>query len=90
MDDDSLHKAKWLTAIIRIADGLDSGKSQIIDDLKITINPDVIFIRVHSEHDCELEMYSARRKRHLLEEISGRDVVIEKALSSQVPQSVQD
>lgn len=87
MNETLFNAAQWLTAIVRIADGADAGKSGAVTSLKISVNPDVIFIRCVTDQDCELEMYSARRKRHFLESISGRDVIIEQALSAR---GVQD
>lgn len=86
MDDLELQKAKWLSAIIRIADGADAGKSRSIETLNVTVHPDVIFIRCSTKTDSELELYSARRKRDLLEEVSGRDVVIEPLIQQHQPQ----
>ncbi len=80
LSDEELEVANWLVAILRIADGADAGKSKAIDTIKISINPDVLFLRVISDLDCELELYSARRKRHLLEKVSNRDVIIELAV----------
>ena len=72
--------ARWLTGILRIADGADAGKSNLISQIELTVNPDVIFMRFISEEDCELELYSTRQKRALLEVISGRDIIIEQKL----------
>jgi exopolyphosphatase/guanosine-5'-triphosphate,3'-diphosphate pyrophosphatase len=84
MSDSELNIATWLTAILRVADGADSGKSSVVDDIIVSVNPDVVFLRVKTHQDSELEMYSARRKRQLLEVISGRDVVIELAHQPEV------
>jgi|GEM_PF-240531 len=81
LNESELISAKWLTAILRVADGADAGKSGAIEDMQMAINPDVIFIRFSSKFDCELELYSARRKRHLLELVSNRDVVIEQTIT---------
>ena len=88
MTEKDFERALWLTAILRVADGADAGKSSAIDSISISVKPDVIFIRCRSSKDCELEMYSARRKRALLEEVSKRDVVIELDLSESL--RVQD
>lgn len=79
LNERDLITAKWLTAILRIADGADAGKSGAVSKINVTINPDVVFLRFFCETDCELELYSARRKRHLFEQISQRDLVIEPA-----------
>jgi exopolyphosphatase/guanosine-5'-triphosphate,3'-diphosphate pyrophosphatase len=83
MTNDQFERAIWLAAILRIADGADAGKSGSIESLNVVVKPDLIFIRCHTKNDCELEMYSARRKRKLLETISNKDVVIEQDLSTQ-------
>jgi exopolyphosphatase/guanosine-5'-triphosphate,3'-diphosphate pyrophosphatase len=76
LDESDLQKVKWLTAILRIADGMDSGKTNSVQKLKISIKPDVIYFYLQSKSDLELEIYSSRRKRLLLEEMTQRDIVI--------------
>ncbi len=76
LNDKDLEKAKWLIAILRIADGADAGKSNLVENIKISIKPDVIYIYLFSKFDLELEVYSTRRKRLLLEELSNRDVIV--------------
>ena len=77
LDEAQLQKAQWLTAIFRVADGADSSKRQLVKSISASVKPDTIFIKLESNDDIELEIYSARRKRVLLENISGRDVVIQ-------------
>lgn len=79
LSDDDFHRTQWLCAILRIADGADSGKAQNVSSISASIKPDVVFLRFSSTDDCELELYSARRKRALLESMIDRDVVIEQA-----------
>lgn len=83
------HKVSWLSALLRIADGADSSKRQLVNAAKLSIKPDAIFIKLVSDKDIELEIYSARRKRLLLEKISGKDVVIQQEFSGQA-QKVQE
>lgn len=76
LDNEDLEKVNWLVAILRIADAADHGKTEAVEKINITINPDVIYIYLVSKQDIELELYSARRRRLLLEQLSGRDVII--------------
>lgn len=83
LSEQDFSRASWLAAIVRIADGADAGKSLAVSHISISVKPDVIYLRFSSHRDCELELYSARRKRTLLEMVSDRDVIIQQEHSDQ-------
>lgn len=76
LDNDDLEKVNWLVAILRIADAADHGKTEAVEKINVSIKPDVIYIYLLSKQDVELELYSVRRRRLMLEQLTGRDVII--------------
>jgi len=71
VDTDRLRR---MTAILRIADGLDRGRSAAVEHIDVRVGPSLVVIEVHTEHDAELELWGARRKRELFEKVFGRDL----------------
>jgi exopolyphosphatase/guanosine-5'-triphosphate,3'-diphosphate pyrophosphatase len=67
-------RVRWLSALLRIADGLDRGYTQRVRSVRCRVNDKSIEIVVSATGDPELEVWGARRKRDLLEELSGRKV----------------
>ena len=72
-DDERLRK---LTALLRIADGLDRSRSQAVDDIDVRVNPSLVMIRLTRNRDAELEQWGARRKRELFEKVFNRELEI--------------
>ena len=69
VDDDKLRR---LCALLRLADGLDRGRASVIDDIDVRVGPSLVVVRVGAHHDAELELWGARRKRDLAEEVFDR------------------
>jgi exopolyphosphatase/guanosine-5'-triphosphate,3'-diphosphate pyrophosphatase len=63
-----------LAAILRVADGLDRGHRRHVRSIKVTRRPKGLLIDVNAEQGSELEVWSARQKADLLEEVSGGEV----------------
>ena len=63
-----------LTALLRIADGLDRSRSGIVEHVEVRIGPSLVVLRVRADDDCELELWGARRKRGLFEKVFERDL----------------
>ncbi|MDP4219280.1 MAG: Ppx/GppA phosphatase family protein [Bacteroidota bacterium] len=67
-----------LSAIIRIAEGLDRGNISIIRSVDCRINRNSVEIRLkpkkNAPRDLELEIWGAERKKMLFEEVYGRQV----------------
>lgn len=74
LDRYALQKCKILTGLLRIADGLDRSRHQIVTDIQVSSNPSLILFRLSTRLDPELEIWGARRKRGVLEAALGRDV----------------
>ncbi len=71
---DDRSRVRRMAAILRIADGLDRGRRQVVDDIKARITSDLVLIRLTVHDDAELELWGGRRKRELFERAFGRDV----------------
>ncbi len=69
-------RLRKLAAILRIADGLDRGRSQAVIGLDVRVNPSLVLVRIASDRDVELEQWGARRKRELFEKVFGRELEV--------------
>jgi exopolyphosphatase/guanosine-5'-triphosphate,3'-diphosphate pyrophosphatase len=67
-------KVRVLAAILRVADGLDRGYVQRVRSVrcKVTDKSVELALSVAPTHDPEIEIWGARRKRDLFEEVFGR------------------
>lgn len=63
-----------LTALLRIADGLDRSRSSAVKHVDVRVGPSLAVVRITTSDDCELELWGARRKRELFENVFGRDL----------------
>ncbi|MBN1900105.1 HD domain-containing protein [Candidatus Sumerlaeota bacterium] len=66
-----------LSAILRLADGLDRSHNDIVKDLECIIQSGVITIRLKTRGEYSLERYGGEKKKPLLEDVFGRKVVFE-------------
>lgn len=76
LDKGNKARVKKLSAILRIADGLDRSHYQNVRSLEIEKGKDVITIRVNTEADPQLEIWGALRKNALFEEVTGKKLII--------------
>jgi exopolyphosphatase/guanosine-5'-triphosphate,3'-diphosphate pyrophosphatase len=67
---------RWLSAILRIAEGLDRSHYQLIESLRILKREHTVSIVVHAVRDAQLELWAAARRVTPLEELLGADVRI--------------
>jgi len=74
LDRYAIQKCRILTGFLRIADGLDRSRHQIVTNVAVSSNPSLILFRLTTRLDPELEIWGARRKRGVLEGTLGRDV----------------
>jgi exopolyphosphatase/guanosine-5'-triphosphate,3'-diphosphate pyrophosphatase len=65
-------KVSKLAAILRIADSLDRTHANLVRAVRCTLNPKTIELRLEADDDPELELWAARRKGDLFEELFGR------------------
>jgi exopolyphosphatase/guanosine-5'-triphosphate,3'-diphosphate pyrophosphatase len=75
--DDLKLKVRVLGGILRVADGLDRSHFQNVQRMDVAVADDQITLWIQPETDPELEIWGAMRKRHLFEEMMGRNLVIE-------------
>lgn len=76
LDKQNRERVKKLSAILRVADGLDRSHYQNVRSMKIENGKDTITIRIQTETDPQLEIWGALRKNALIEEVTGKKVVI--------------
>jgi exopolyphosphatase/guanosine-5'-triphosphate,3'-diphosphate pyrophosphatase len=65
-------RVRYLAAILRIADALDRTHARLVRAVRCAISPRTVEVRVDADGDPELELWAARRKGDLFEELCGR------------------
>lgn len=66
-------KVRTLAAILRVADGLDRTCRRLVGGIRCRIEPrEIELVLSAREEDLELELWSARRKGDLMQEVFGR------------------
>src|SRR5207248_7699890 len=63
-----------LSAILRVADGLDRGHQRHVRSLRVLRRGKYLHVQVAADKGSELEVWSARQKADLLEEVCGGEV----------------
>ncbi|MEJ7615922.1 MAG: Ppx/GppA phosphatase family protein [Pyrinomonadaceae bacterium] len=61
-----------LSAILRVADGLDRGHESSVKDLKVASDNQDTRLELYAAHDCEKEIWNARQKSELFEQVFKR------------------
>jgi exopolyphosphatase/guanosine-5'-triphosphate,3'-diphosphate pyrophosphatase len=69
-------RLRKLTALLRVADGLDRSRSQAVEAIDVRVGPSLVMIRIASDRDTELEQWGARRKRELFEKLFQRELEV--------------
>lgn len=75
LDDAARERVTRLTALLRIADGLDRGHDDAVEGLDITVTDAEVVVDVEGR-DTDLERWGARRKRGLFEKCFGLPLVV--------------
>lgn len=70
-------RVRLLTAILRLADGLDRTHAQAVGDVTVRRSKGTVLLGVRAECDPRVEIWDAGRKSELFEEVYGRPVRIE-------------
>lgn len=65
-----------LSALLRIADALDRGHSQHIQDFDIELSRDTVFLRSKGTHDITLERIALEEKADMFEDIFGYKLIM--------------
>lgn len=69
-------KVKKLSALLRIADGLDRSHYQNVEDLEIDNKEEKVILHITTMGDPELEIWGATRKSKLFEKVTGKKLEI--------------
>ena len=71
-----LRRVSYLAAILRIADALDCTHARLVRSVRCSISPRTVEMRVDADGDPELELWAARRKGDLFEELCGAQAAL--------------
>jgi exopolyphosphatase / guanosine-5'-triphosphate,3'-diphosphate pyrophosphatase len=74
LPDDVKNRIRKLSGIIRVADGLDRSHYQNVLEVEIDENDDRIELRLTSQEEPQLEIWGAKRKSELFEEVTGKKI----------------
>ena len=72
MDENERQAVRVLTALLQVADGLDRAHAGAVEDLEAEIDDERVALSVLASTDADLELWGARRKRSLFEQVTGR------------------
>jgi exopolyphosphatase/guanosine-5'-triphosphate,3'-diphosphate pyrophosphatase len=68
LDEGRRSRVAQLTALLRLADGLDRSHTGVVDGVDVELRgEDRVMLHVHASGDIELELWGLRRKRELFE-----------------------
>ncbi len=61
-----------LAALLRVADGLDRGRTAAVGDIKVVADDSRVRVHVGSDNDIDVDLWGGRRKRELFERLFDR------------------
>ncbi len=67
---------EWLSAILRVAEGLDRSHYQLVRALRVSRREKRVSLYVHARRDAQLELWAARRRTKELERLLEAEVRI--------------
>ncbi|NUN47824.1 MAG: Ppx/GppA family phosphatase [Candidatus Brocadiae bacterium] len=67
-------KVQVLSAILRIADGLDRSHAALVDDLRCVSDGGDILLEIQANADLDLELYTAGRRADVFREVFRKDI----------------
>lgn len=70
-------RIKKLSGILRVADGLDRSHYQNVQELNLEVTEKELLFKIKVQADPQLEIWGAKRKAHLLREVSGKKIAFE-------------
>jgi exopolyphosphatase/guanosine-5'-triphosphate,3'-diphosphate pyrophosphatase len=62
---------RWMSAMLRIAEGLDRSHYQLVQDLRVVRRKEGVTLRLGVRRGARLEVWAARRRVDLLERLTG-------------------
>ena len=76
IDPDDESRMRKLTALLRIADGLDRSHHDGVSGADVHVGPTLVLVRLDAGGDVELEQWAARRRRNLFEKVFDRELEV--------------
>ncbi|MFW6157717.1 MAG: HD domain-containing protein [Balneolaceae bacterium] len=76
LDKELQDRIKKMSGILRVADGLDRSHFQNVQKMEIERKDSTIRLNITTEADPQLEVWGARRKSQLFEEVTGKKLEI--------------
>ena len=77
IDPDERPAVRMLTALLQLADGLDRAHAGAVEEVAVSVTDDRVTLQVWARTDADLELWGARRKRALFEQVTGRPLEVE-------------
>jgi exopolyphosphatase / guanosine-5'-triphosphate,3'-diphosphate pyrophosphatase len=77
LPDREQHIVSYLAGMLRIADSLDKGHRNLVNNLQVNLQPEEILLQVHAPEDVSMEIENAWVQRELLEKTTGKKVKVE-------------
>ncbi len=74
---------RWMSALLRIAEGLDRSHYQLVQNLRVIRRSGGITIRLEVRRGARLEIWAARRRVDALEKLCGKQVRVTPARGAQ-------
>ncbi len=74
LDDEQRDRVRRLTSLLRLADGLDRGRKQVVTGISVRVGTELVLLHIRADGDPELELWGARRKRVLFEKTFDREL----------------
>lgn len=75
-------RVRHLTAILRIAGGLDRGHAERVQSVNVRMADNRVLVQVVARSDPDIELWAARSRAELFERVFSREVVIHTSSSS--------
>lgn len=66
-----------LTAVLRVADSLDRSHFSVVEGVRAVVRPKRVTLRLSTRDDPAIELWAARQKAGMLEEVLEREIVFE-------------
>ena len=76
---------RWLSALLRIAEGLDRSHHQLVQDASVVAGRERVSLRLTVRRDASLELWAARRRTELLERLLGARVLVSVRKAAESP-----
>jgi exopolyphosphatase / guanosine-5'-triphosphate,3'-diphosphate pyrophosphatase len=76
LSEEERERVTRLTAILRVADGLDRSHNDAVDLVTATVESGRVALVIHGSEDTDLERWGVRRKRGLFEKVFGLPIEI--------------